>query len=63
MQKANKGAFAKLTEAARPKKAIKVVVKEAAPLPDGGDKAGSEPADSKSSPPGHEVIDIDDSER
>ena len=63
MQKANKGAFAKLTEAARPRKAVKVVAKEPTPLPDGDDKAGSESADNRSSPPGHEIIDVDDSER
>ena len=63
VQKANKGAFAKLTEAARPKKAVKVVAKEATPLLDGDEKEGSEPADSRSSPLGHEVIDVDDSER
>ncbi|KAM5542625.1 hypothetical protein V8D89_003586 [Ganoderma adspersum] len=61
-QKANKGAFAKLTEAARPKKAVKVEAEEATPSPNDDEKDGSEPADNRSSPLGHEVIDVDDSE-
>ncbi|KAI1784142.1 hypothetical protein LXA43DRAFT_1043792 [Ganoderma leucocontextum] len=61
-QKANKAAFAKLTEAARPKKVVKVEAEEATIVPDGSDGTGDpEPAKERSSTSGHEVIDVDDS--
>ncbi|PIL30564.1 transcription factor [Ganoderma sinense ZZ0214-1] len=62
-QKANKGTFAKLTEAARPKKPIKVKkAKEGTPVLDGDEVRDPGLAEGRNSPAGHEVIDVDDSE-
>lgn len=63
MQKANKATFAKLTEAARPKKAVKSEAKEASPrlVPDGDETGEPEPAKDSTSTHGHEVIDVDES--
>lgn len=61
-QRANKAAFAKLTEAARPRKAVKVKAEESTPVLDGDATGDPEPAEDRSSTPGHEVIDVDGSE-